>query len=140
MQTIIKIIPILLYLIVGIISLTMAYKNLFSKGFISFQEEAAGTALDKLDQGVRNVIIALMRTTGFGFLVAGLLLTVFPVITYFKPNPIIGLAVPFVCGIYCFGLFLAMYKLHKKSGVKTPWQGSLIAVALLAIGMIISIV
>jgi hypothetical protein len=138
MDIVIKIIPIVLYLIVGVISLVMAQKTLFSKGFISFHEEAAGTSLGKLDTRVQNVILLLMRTTGLGFLVVGLLLMVFPLINYFKSNVIIGLGIPFVCGIYCFGLFLTNYQLHKKSGVKTPWKGSLIALAILTIGMIIS--
>ena len=138
MQIVIKIIPIILYFVVGVISLVMAQKSLFSKGFISFHEKAAGTTLEKLDERIQNVILALMRTTGLGFLVVGLLLVVFPFINYFKSNVIIGFGIPLVCGIYCFGLFLSNYQLHKKSGVETPWKGSLITVVIMAIGIISS--
>ena len=138
MQSVIKIIPIILYFIVGVISLVMAQKSIFSKGFISFHEESAGTSLEKLDQKVQNVIRALMKTTGLGFLVVGLLLVVLPVMNYFKSDLIIGSGIPFICGIYCFGLFLVNYQLHKKSGVKTPWRGALIAVLILAVGITIS--
>jgi uncharacterized membrane protein YidH (DUF202 family) len=135
----IKTVPIILYFIVGVVSLVMAQKSLFSKGFISFHEEAAGMPLMKLDQSVQNVILGLMRTTGLGFLVVGMLLLVFPVINYFKSEKIIGLGIPIVCGVYCFGLFLANYQLHKKSGKETPWKGSLIAVVIIVVGIIISI-
>ena len=138
MQIVVKIIPIILYFIVGVISLVMAKKCLFSKEFLSFHEKAVGTSLGELDQKVQNVILALMRTTGLGFLIMGLLLVVFPVINYFKSNAIIRFGIPFVCVIYCFGLFLANYQLHKKSGVETPWKGSLIAVVIIAAGITIS--
>ena len=138
MQIVIKIIPIIGYLIVGVISLVMAQKSLFSKGFISFHEEAAGTSLEKLDGRVQDVIRALMKTTGLSFLVVGLLLMVFPLINYFRPNAIIGLGIPFVCGIYCFGLFQTNFQLHKKSGVKTPWKASLMSLAIITVGIIIS--
>lgn len=139
MENAFKILPMVLYLIVGIISLVMAQKSLFSSGFISFHEEAAGMSLEKLDPRVQNVILALMKTTGLGFLVVSLLLVVFPVINYFKSDSIIQFGIPIVCGIYCFGLFLANYQLHKKSGVETPWKGSLVAVAIIVVGIIVSI-
>jgi len=47
-----KIVPVALYFIVGIISLVMAQKSLFSSGFISFHEEAAGMSWEKLDPKV----------------------------------------------------------------------------------------
>jgi hypothetical protein len=138
MHVLIKAIPVILYFLVGIISLVMAQKSLFSKGFLPFHEAAVGTSLGKLDQRVQNVILALMRTTGLGFLSVGSLLVVFPVVNYLKPDPVIRLGIPFVCEVYCLGLFLTNYRLHKKSGVETPWKGSLIAVVVIAIGMIIS--
>jgi hypothetical protein len=134
-----KIIPMVLYFIVGVISLSMAWKNLFSKGLLPFHEEAIGKSLGKLDQKVGNVILALMRTTGLGFLVVGLLLVFFPAINHFESNTIVGFGIPFISGIYCFGLFLANYWLHNKSGVETPWKASLIAVAIIAIGITVSI-
>ena len=140
MEIMIKIIPIVLYFIVGVISLVMGRKSLFSKGFIFFHEEAAGMSLGKLDQRVQNVILALMKTTGLGFLVVGMLLLVFPVIGYFKSDIIVTFGIPIVCCIYCLGLFLANYQLHKKSGVATPWKGSLIVMVIILVGIILSII
>jgi hypothetical protein len=65
-------------------------------------------------------------------------LTFYPIMNYFESDKIIRFGIPIVCGIYCFGLFLANYQLHKKSGVETPWKGSLIALALILAGIIIS--
>jgi hypothetical protein len=41
MNKLIKILPILLYLIVGVISMVMAFKNIFSNKFLPFHEKAA---------------------------------------------------------------------------------------------------
>jgi hypothetical protein len=138
MQTTLKIIPLILYLIVGLISLVMAWKSLASKEFIPFHEEAAGMPLGKLEQRVQNVIIALMRTTGLGFLAVGLLLVGFPVVIYFKPDSSMMLVIPLIAAIYCIGLFLVNYQLHKKANVETPWIGSLIAAIVIVAGMVIS--
>lgn len=131
-------IPIILYLIVGIVSLVMARKCLFSKSFVLFHEKAAGTSMEKLDQKIQNVVLALMRTTGLGFLIVGIFLVAFPIMNFFKPDLVSGLGIPFVCEIYCLGLFIANYRLHRKAGVGTPWKGSLVAAAMLLLGMLIS--
>ena len=139
MQILLKIIPLALYFIVGLISLSMAHKSLLSKTFISFHEAAARTPISNLDERLQHVILSIMRTTGLGFLVVGLLLIIFPLINYFKPNAAIGLGIPMICGIYCFGLYLVNYRLHKNSRVETPWKGSLVAAAILAVEIIITI-
>ncbi|MGO9482844.1 MAG: hypothetical protein ACLP05_13825 [Candidatus Kryptoniota bacterium] len=71
-----KIIPVFLYMIVGVVSLTMAYKNLFSNRLIAFQEKAAGKSWNEIEKGLQSVIIALMRVSGLGFLVVALMLMV----------------------------------------------------------------
>ncbi len=112
--------PVCLYVLVGIISLTMAYKNLFSNRFIPFHEKAAGKPWDQVDNGLQAVVIALMRVSGLGFLVVTLLLTIFPIANYYLHNTFIKYAVPaerngdgFNKKIepspigYCFGAILA---------------------------------
>jgi hypothetical protein len=134
-----KILPIILYFIVGVIALIMAHKSLFSKTFLSFHEKAVGITLDKLDINIQNIILSLMRTTGLGFLIVGILLLFVPLISYFKSETMIMLFIPFICLIYCFGLFLVNYKLYKISDAETPWKGSLISVIIIIVGIIISI-
>jgi hypothetical protein len=138
MKEIIKIIPIGLYFIVGVISLIMAYKSLFSKKFIPFHEEAAGKPLDKVDFPLQSVIIALMRVSGLGFLVIAMLLTVFPIVNYFRSDSFVKYSIPIVSFLYCTGLFLINYYLNKKTKAMTPWKESIFAMFIIIIGIVIS--
>ena len=44
-----RIIPILLFVIIGVISMVMAIKNLFSTKFLPFHEKAANKPWDEID-------------------------------------------------------------------------------------------
>jgi FtsH-binding integral membrane protein len=125
---------------VGVISLMMAYKSLFSNTFIPFHEEAAGTSLDKLDDKVHRVILTLMKTTGLGFLVVALLLLVFPIINFFQPSPLIQYGIPLISALYCVGLYVVNYRLYKQTKASTPWKASLFAAIILVIGLIVSLI
>jgi hypothetical protein len=138
MREILNITPIALYFMVGVISLVMAYKSLFFKKFIPFHEQAAGKPLESLDLPIQHVIIALMRVSGLGFLVVALLLCIFPVVNYFRPDAFAKYAVPAISFLYCSGLFVTNYYLHKQTKAKTPWKGALAAMALISIGIVIS--
>jgi hypothetical protein len=138
MREIVKLIPILLYFMVGVISLVMAYKSLFSKKFIPFHEQAAGRPLDNLDMPLQHVIIALMRVSGLGFLVMALLLCILPIVNYFRPDAFAKYAVPVLAFIYCSGLSMANFYLFKQTQAKTPWKGSLVAMLIIMIGIVIS--
>lgn len=138
MKEILNILPIVLYFIVGIISLIMAAKSLFSKKFISFHEKAAGQSLDSLDKPLQIVILALMKVSGLGFLVVALLLLIFPIINYFFTDNFTKFAIPAVSLIYCTGLFIINYYLYKHTKSKTPWRGSIAAMIILLAGMILS--
>jgi hypothetical protein len=131
--------PLCLYVLVGIISLTMAYKNLFSNRFIPFHEKAAGKSWEQVDEGIQKVIIALMRVSGLGFLVVSLLMILFPIANYYLHNTFITYAVPLISLVYCFGLFLINYQLYSRTGAETPWKRSLYAVAVILLGFVISL-
>ena len=135
----IKIIPVFLYMIVGCISLTMAYKNMFSNRLIPFQEHAAGKSLSEMDVGIQSVILALMKVSGLGFLVVSLLLLIFPLVNYFENSAFIKYAIPSISLLYCFGLFLFNYRLYDQTKVETPWKRSLYAAIIIGLGIILSI-
>lgn len=139
MKEILKIIPILLYLIVGVISMVMAVKSLFSTKFLPFHEKAASKRWDEIDNPLKLVILTFMRLAGLGFLIISILLLVFPVINYFIPNNFYGYSIPIVALIYCTGLFVINYLLNKKTKADTPWKGSLYAMLAIIVGIIISI-
>jgi len=66
MKEILKIIPILLYTIVGIISMIMAVKNLSSNKFLPFHEKVAKKPWDEIDNPIKLVILTFMRLTVIG--------------------------------------------------------------------------
>jgi len=65
----------------------------------------------------------------------GLLLIIFPLVNYFRPDTFITYSIPVIALIYCTGLFLFNYYLHKKTGANTPWIGSIVAMVIILIGI-----
>jgi hypothetical protein len=138
MNGILKIIPILLYAIVGIISMVMAVKSLFSAKFLPFHEKAAKKPWDEIDNSLKLVILTLLRITGMGFLIISILLLACPLINYFIPNNFYKFSIPIISLIYCSGLFVINYILYKRTKANTPWKGSLYAMLAIIAGIIIS--
>jgi hypothetical protein len=140
MKEILNILSILIYLLVSIICLFMAYKSIFSKKYLPFHQEAAGKSWESIDKQLQYVIITLLRLSGLGFFIVFLLLAIFPIVNYYKPNLFIKYSIPIISMIYCFGLFLFNYILFKKTEAKTPWIRSLIAMIIILISLLISII
>jgi len=134
-----EIIPIIIYAFVGIISMIMANKSLFSKRFILFHEKAAAITLDELDKPLQSVILALTRVSGLGFLVTSLLLLIFPIVNYFIHDEFLKFSIPIISLVFCTGLFLINYHLYIETKSETPWLNSLIAMFGIIIGVIISL-
>ena len=139
MDWIIDIIPILLYMIIGVISMVMAFKNLFSTRYLPFHEKAANKQWDEIDTSLKLVILSLLRLSGLGFLIISILLLVFPIINYFVPNIFYKYSIPIIALIYCTGLFIINFLLYRRTKEDTPWKRSLYAAMILIVGIIISI-
>jgi 4-amino-4-deoxy-L-arabinose transferase-like glycosyltransferase len=129
-----------LYFIVGIISLIMAYKTLFSKKFVEFHEKASGATWESIDIKLQSVILALMRVSGLGFLIAAIIFIAFPIINCFIHDDFITCTVPSVGLVFCTGLLIANYTLAKRTKAKTPWKGALLAIFITITGFILSII
>jgi hypothetical protein len=140
MKEILRIIPAILYIIVGIICLSMAVKSLTAGKYLPFHEAAAGKPWEKLDKPLQYAILAILRISGLGFLAAAILLIVFPAVNYFRPDIFIEYSAPAIALIFCSGLFLFNYQLYKKTKADTPWQGSIAAMLIISLGIIISII
>jgi hypothetical protein len=138
MTDLLKILPLALYFLVGFISLVMVFKS-FSNKYLPFHEQAAGRPWKEIDDRLKLVILFLLRLGGLGFMIIAILLLVFPAITYFFPNKIFQLSIPFIALIYCTGLFANNYWLYKKTKANTPWKGSLYAIGILLAGIGVSI-
>jgi hypothetical protein len=115
-------------------------KNMSAKTFLPFQEQAAGGQLDKLDPRLRAVILALMKVAGAGFLAVAILLLVVPAFNYIAPSPFLAYTAPGIALIYCAGLAVINYSLYKKTKAETPWKKSLVAIALLVAGMVVTVI
>jgi hypothetical protein len=139
MNVILKMVPIVLYFFVGMISLVMAFKSVFANKYLSFHEQAAAKPWNEIDDRLKLVILFLLRLGGLGFLIIAILLLVFPVVTFFVPNKFVQYSIPVIALIFCTGLFVNNYVLHKKTKADAPWKGSLYAIGILMVGIIISI-
>jgi hypothetical protein len=140
MHTVFQIIASFLFFCIGIISLVMAYKNLFSRQYLPFHARASGLAWESLEKRLQAVIIVLMRITGLGFLITGLQLILSAIAYYFAPSPILLFAPPVAATVFCIGLSVSNYQLQKRTDVRTPWKGSLYSAITLAVGIVISVI
>lgn len=140
MREILKISPILLYMIVGVISMVMAVKNLLSTKFLPFHEKAANKPWDEIDNPLKQVILTLLRLAGLGFLIIAILLLVFPIVNYFIPNNFYKYSIPVIALIYSTGLFIINYLLYRNTKADTPWKGSLLAMLAIIAGIIMTII
>ena len=138
MNEIVKLIPSILYFIIGAISMVMAVKSLTSKQFLPFHQKAYGKNWNDVDRNLQFVIIALLKITGLGFLVVSILLLTFPFVYYFANSLYVKFAIPGVALIFCTGLFLINFDLYKKTKAETPWKNSLYAMVVIIIGLIIT--
>jgi len=134
-----EMITIILYGFVGVISLKMAFKNLFSKKYLLFHEKAAEKSWEEIDKRLQYVILAVMRISGLGFLVIALLLIVFPIVNQFIHNEFLKYSIPIIAFLFCSGLFLVNYNLYKQTNSTTPWKGSLFAMIAILAGIILSL-
>jgi hypothetical protein len=127
-------------MIVGVISMVMAVKNLFSNKLLPFQQKAANKPWDEIDNPLKLVILTLLRIAGLGFLIIAILLLAFPIVNYFIPNNFYKYSIPIVALIYSTGLFIINYLLYRNTKAETPWKGSLYAMVAIITGIIITII
>jgi len=139
MNELVRILPVFLYFIVGVISAVMAFKNFSSRKFLPFQEEAANKPWAEIDHSLQLVILALLRLAGLGFLIIAILLLAFPIINYLIPNTFYTFAIPVLALLFCTGLFIVNYSMYKKTNANTPWRGSVYAMIAIIVGMTLSL-
>jgi len=105
---------------------------------IRFHEAAAGKPWEDMEEPLRQVILTLTRTTGFGFLAVGLLLIATCAAAPGHPGAVLKYGSPCIALTYCLGIFWSTYRLHQATRTPTPWKGSLAAAALLLAAMAVS--
>lgn len=130
----------IIYLIVGLISLKMAWKNMSSKRLISFNEKISNTPWDEVDENLRRVILSMMKIIGVGFLIVGMMLFMEPIVLYFTSSLYMRSILPILSITFSFGLLFINYNLQQKTDRNTPWKLSLVSVIMLITGLILSII
>jgi hypothetical protein len=139
MASVLRFIPVGLYIIVALVSLLMAAKSLFSIRFLPFQEQAAGMSWESVESRLQCLVLSLMKVSGLGFLVVGTLLIFASVATLMSDDHILRYFAPSMSFVFCLGLSFINHQLSVKTSAKTPWKGSLYAAILLLVGIGISI-
>jgi len=139
-MTALRIVVVVIDLLVGFIALTMAWKSLVARRMLPFHEQSAGVAWDDIGPRFQQVLLALTRTVGLGFLVVGLLLLLAPALEYLGSGRWIVYAATASGAVYCAGLAVVNRTLERETGPGTPWKGSLYAAVLLAVGLLLSAV
>jgi hypothetical protein len=139
MNTALHVVGTCLYAAVAVISVVMALKALVARQFLPFQEVAAGQAWDDIGAGTQAVVTSLLRLSGLGFLVVGVQLGVVAAADVLHRDLVVAIALPLLSLGFCVGLCLVNLRLHRETGAKTPWKGSLYAAIAVAIGLALSI-
>ena len=129
-----------LYACVAIISVFMASKALGARKLLPFQQVAAGKPWDEIDAGLQAVVMSLLRLSGLGFLVVGAQLGLVAITGIVHRAPFVTVALPVLSLAFCAGLCLVNLRLHRQTGVKTPWKGSLYAAIAVAAGLVLSVI
>ena len=106
---------------------------------MSFHEGASGTQWTALDDRLQKVILALLRQSGLGFLVTGLLLFVGAAATLASFGPVAEFAPPRLALVFCTGLYVVNRRLGVATGATTPARGSLYACVAICAGLALSL-
>ena len=139
MKGMFSLVSLILFLIVGLICFFMAYTTMFSKKYLPFHEQASGKKWEELGSSLQATILTLLKLSGLGFLTVGLLITVFPIINSIHPDLLTMVAMTALALIFCFGLFIFNFRLHRKTNADTPWKGSLFAMVIIVMGFVLSL-
>jgi hypothetical protein len=122
---------------VALVALVMARKCVSAGRWLPFHERGAKASWDSLAAPVQQVVLTLLRLTGFGFLVVGLLLLAGAVAVRLAADDFARLTPPGVAVVYCAGLSWANLRLHRATGAPTPWRGALAAAFLLVAAIVL---
>jgi hypothetical protein len=139
MVPVLEIASIVLFFIVGIICLVMAYTAMFARRYLPFHEEGAGMKWEEHGPNLQATILTLVNLSGLGFLVVGLMLVVLPILNRFDRSLVLAVSVPILALVFCAGLAYFNYQLHRKTKADTPWQSTLIAMVLIVIAFVLSL-
>jgi len=125
-----------LFGLVGVVALTMAWRGLTARSLLPFHQAAAGRPWAELSTGEQSVATALTRSLGLGFLTAGLALLV-ACVTAMAHQGVATYSLAAIALVFCSGLAVINRRLQRDTSIGTPWKGSLYAAVaiIVAVGL-----
>jgi len=123
-----------LFGLVGVVALTMAWRGLTAKRLLPFHQAATGRPWAELSPGEKSVATALTRALGLGFLTAGLALLTAGV-TALAHQDVATYALAAIALVFCSGLAVINRRLQRDTSIGTPWKGSLYAAVAIVVAV-----
>ena len=123
-----------LFAVVGVLALAMAWRGLTAKRLLPFHQAASGRSWDEASPGEQSVATALTHSLGLGFLAAGLALLV-ACVTDVAHQDVATYSLAAIALVFCAGLAMINRRLHLDTSVGTPWKQSLYAVAAIIVAV-----
>ena len=123
-----------LFGLVGVVALTMAWRGLTAKRLLPFHQAATGRPWTELSTGQQSVATALTRSLGLGFLAAGLALLV-GCVTDLAHQDVATYSLAAIALVFCSGLAVINRRLQRDTSIGTPWKGSLYAAVAILVAL-----
>jgi hypothetical protein len=139
LKDILSIASIVLFFIVGVICLFMAYSTIFAKRYLPFHEQGAGMKWEEHGAGLQATILSLIQLSGLGFLVVGLMLALLPLLNFYDHSLVLSVSIPILALVFCAGLLYFNFQFHKKTRADTPWKGTIAAMLFIVIAFVLSL-
>jgi hypothetical protein len=115
-------------------------RMLVSKTFLPFHRQAAGVPWSDIPEGIRLLILALMRVGGTGGILAGVLCFLILYPSFFGVNWSLTLILGGWSATYWFAIFLITYYVHRRTNADTPFRSSFSLFAAILTGTVIRVI
>lgn len=123
---------------VAVLSLVMSAKGLTTSRLLPFHLSASGREWVSFAADEQAVALALTRSLGLGFLVAGLSLVAAAVAAVLDAVGMASVLAGVAC-VFCAGLAVINRRLGLATGTSTPWRGSVYAAVLIVVAIVVLI-
>jgi hypothetical protein len=128
------------YALAALVSIVFGAVYLVRSQFMPYHEEAIGLPWQQLDQRLRTLLLALMRTTGGGLLAVGISTAILLLIPFRAGEPWSRYAIPAIGLVGGLPALYATILVRSRTHAHTPIAASAAGIVLLAIGFILSLI
>ncbi len=128
----------MIFLGVAGLSFVMSVKGLGARRLLPFHQNASGREWASFTADEQAVALALTRSLGLGFLVAGLSLVGAAIAAMLDAVAMASVLAGVAC-VFCAGLAVINRRLSVATQTSTPWRGSVYAAVLIVVAIVIVI-